>query len=460
MLEMNDAKLTEFIENKTDENEALVIKQDEDGGSNDNPQENTTKDNRDTQQDDANSEVSGDDDAVAWHQLNAKNNGPDDEWYEPVAVNEKTLHEFLTEQIGEQDLDSTQQVIADNIIGNIDDGGYLRRSAAQIADDVTFNDGIPVDTEQVEKVLSIVQTMDPPGIAARDPRECLLLQLRNKKQTQDIALAITIVDKYFDEMSKKRFDTISRRTGVDQERLEKVFDTEIKRGLNPHPGYAYETRTGINQQITPDFEVELDEETGRLTVTLRNKIPSLQISETYELQNERYKSKQALSIKEQKDKKRIVDAYQNASMFIKVLKQRQETLFNTMSAIVKCQREYFLSGDECDLKPLGQQQIAEMIKKDVTAVSRATNNKYVQTPWGIRSLKSFFSEAVNDAPRHKVYAALKQLVEEEDKTHPLSDEALCNRLNEMGYDLKRRTVAKFRVTLNIPSSTERKRMAR
>ena len=168
--------------------------------------------------------------------------------------------------------------------------------------------------------------------------------------------------------------------------------------------------------------------------------------------NERYKKASDLSVKENKEKKQIQDAYQRASMFIEVLKQRQETLFNTMSSIVKCQQDYFLSGDERDLKPLGQQQIADMIGKDVSVVSRAVNNKYVQLPWGIKSLKSFFSEDINGASRHEV--------ENEDKAHPLSDDALCERLKAMGYQLERRTVAKYRKALDIPSSTIRRRMAK
>ena len=269
-----------------------------------------------------------------------------------------------------------------------------------------------------------------------------------------------MVDKYFDDFAAMRFDTLSRRMGVSQGRLEDVFKRQIRRGLNPYPGSVMESRSTGSQQVTPDFDVEPDEETGRLTVTLRNNIPALQISESYALMNERYKTGSPLSVKENKEKKQIQDAYQRASMFIEVLRQRQETLFNTMSAIVQCQKAYFMSGDERDLKPLGQQQIADMIGKDVSVVSRAVSNKYVQMPWGVRSLKSFFSEDINGASRHEVYDDLKKLVDAEDKSHPLSDDALCERLKAMGYKLERRTVAKYRDVLNIPSSTIRRRMAR
>ena len=458
MLEKNDAEMAEFVDNKVNEIQALEKKQDEDGeadGGSSQPAGNERE-----RDDAAESENSGDDDTAAWYRYFANNRSRDDEYYAPTGVSEKTLQDYLTEQLGELELDETQQLIAQAIVGNLEDDGYLRRSAAEIADDVTFNDGWMVDASQVEQMIGVVQSLDPPGIAARNLRECILLQLERKEPSEDVELAKTMVDKHFDDFAAMRFDTLSRRMGVSQERLEDVFKRQIRRGLNPYPGSVMESRSTGSQQVTPDFDVEPDEETGRLTVTLRNNIPALQISESYALMNERYKTGSPLSVKENKEKKQIQDAYQRASMFIEVLRQRQETLFNTMSAIVQCQKAYFMSGDERDLKPLGQQQIADMIGKDVSVVSRAVSNKYVQMPWGVRSLKSFFSEDINGASRHKVYDDLKKLVDAEDKSHPLSDDALCERLKAMGYKLERRTVAKYRDVLNIPSSTIRRRMAR
>ena len=458
MLEKNDAEMAEFVDNKVNEIQALEKKRDEDGEADGGLSEPAG--NERERDDAAVSENSGDDDTAAWYRYFANNRSRDDEYYAPTGVSEKTLQDYLTEQLGELELDETQQLIAQAIVGNLEDDGYLRRSAAEIADDVTFNDGWMVDASQVERMIGVVQNLDPPGIAARNLRECILLQLERKEPSEDVELAKTMVDKYFDDFAAMRFDTLSRRMGVSQGRLEDVFKRQIRRGLNPYPGSVMESRSTGSQQVTPDFDVELDEETGRLTVTLRNNIPALQISESYALMNERYKTGSPLSVKENKEKKQIQDAYQRASMFIEVLRQRQETLFNTMSAIVQCQKAYFMSGDERELKPLGQQQIADMIGKDVSVVSRAVSNKYVQMPWGVRSLKSFFSEDINGASRHKVYDDLKKLVDAEDKSHPLSDDALCERLKAMGYKLERRTVAKYRDVLNIPSSTIRRRMAR
>ena len=458
MLEKNDAEMAEFVDNKVNEIQALEKKRDEDGEADGGLSEPAG--NERERDDAAVSENSGDDDTAAWYRYFANNRSRDDEYYAPTGVSEKTLQDYLTEQLGELELDETQQLIAQAIVGNLEDDGYLRRSAAEIADDVTFNDGWMVDASQVERMIGVVQNLDPPGIAARNLRECILLQLERKEPSEDVELAKTMVDKYFDDFAAMRFDTLSRRMGVSQGRLEDVFKRQIRRGLNPYPGSVMESRSTGSQQVTPDFDVELDEETGRLTVTLRNNIPALQISESYALMNERYKTGSPLSVKENKEKKQIQDAYQRASMFIEVLSQRQETLFNTMSAIVQCQKGYFMRGDERDLKPLEQQQIADMIGKDVSVVSRAVSNKYVQMPWGVRSLKSFFSEDINGASRHKVYDDLKKLVDAEDKSHPLSDDALCERLKAMGYKLERRTVAKYRDVLNIPSSTIRRRMAR
>jgi len=464
VLEKNDAEMSEFIDNKVSEIQALEKKSDDDADS---EYDSTQADDRHDKSSDKDSTITGgdtgtdgDDDTAAWYRYFANNRSRDDEYYTPTAVSEKTLQEYLADQLGELDLDESQQIIARAIVGNLEDDGYLRRSVTEIADDVTFNDGYIVDARQVEQMLQVIQTLDPPGIAARGLQECMLLQLRRKPSSEDVEIAVRLVEKHFDDLVAMRFDALSRKMDIPADRLEEVFKRQIRRGLNPYPGNAYGTRSYITQQVTPDFDVELDEDSGRLTVTLRNNIPALQISESYALMNDRYKTATDLSVKESREKKQIQDAYQRAAMFIDVLRQRQETLFNTMSAIVKCQRDYFMSGDERDLKPLGQQQIADMIGKDVSVVSRAVNNKYVQLPWGIKSLKSFFSEDINGASRHEVYDDLKRLVDQEDKAHPLSDDALCDRLKELGYQLERRTVAKYRDALDIPSSTIRRRMSR
>ena len=492
MLEKNDAEINEYIDNNIDENQALEKKTDESDNSEPDDREIILDDEQkgDIDSDGSSSEdlhekeearreeeaarrdaeeerrdlvefvvnEIDDSESEGWSRYNASNRSRDDEYLEPVVVAEKTLQEFLNDQLGELELDEAQLLIAKAIVGNLEDDGYLRRSVGEIADDVTFNDQYMVEAPQVEEVLTIVQKLDPPGIAARDLQECMLLQLRRKPESDDVKIAIRIVDECFDQLSNQKYNSISNKLGITLEKTKQVIDQQIRHGINPRPGNAFGTRSSIGVQLTPDFQVEYDEDNDILTVTLLNNIPELQISESYVMMNDLYKRKKQLSQKEQKEKKTIVDAYQRASTFIEVLKQRQETLFNTMTAIVDCQKEYFKSGDERDLHPLGQQQIANMIGKDVSVVSRAINNKYVQLPWGkVKSLKSFFSEDINGASRHKVYDDLKKLVDAEDKSHPLSDDALCARLKELGYQLERRTVAKYRDTLGIPSSPERRK---
>lgn len=461
MLEKSDAEMAEFIDNKVNEIEALEKKSDEGDGYGDGDETQGKESGAKADDRKPDIDADGEDDpGDQWYRYLANNRSRDDEYAGPVVASEKSLQEFLLDQLGELELDETQQIITQAIVGNVSDDGYLRRSVTEIADDVTFNDGYLVDAGQVEQMLKTVQSLDPPGIAARDIKECLLLQLQRKRQDDDVALAIDMVENHFEDMASRNFSLLSRKLGCSTQHAEEVFNTQIRRGLNAKPGNAFPSRSEMSVQVMPDFDVELDEEDGRITVTLRNNIPALQISESFEMMNERYKSGKPLTVKETKEKKRIVDAYQHASMFIEVLRQRQETLFNTMSAIVKCQRDYFLSGNERDLKPLGQKQIADMIGKDVTVVSRAVSNKYVQMPWGVKSLKSFFSEDINGASRHEVYDDLKKLISEEDKRHPLSDDALCEKLKSMGYQLERRTVAKYRESLKIPSSTIRRKMSR
>ena len=496
VLEKNDAELSEYIDNKVDEIPALekvkdsepdpdaeesndngpdrdedqergeeknqddaAGKDDADEGGTDNKEEYQTEPDTELEVPEREIPVDEDDDSNEWSRYMANNRSADDEHVGPIAVAETSLMDFLLGQLGELQLDELKLDIAREIVGSLEDDGYMRCSIADIERSF-LNKGIIIARNQIEEALAIVQKLDPPGIAARDLKECIRLQLERKPDSEDVQLAIKMVDTCFDLFASGNFAAIANRLKISAERARQVFEQQIRHGINPRPGGAFSSRSDNNQQLTPDFQVEWDENTRRLTVTLCNNIPELQISESFALQVERYKSGVPLSVKEQKEKKTIVDAYQRASTFIEVLRQRQETLFKTMEAIVKCQAKYFESGDERDLCPLGQQQIAEMIGKDVSVVSRAVNNKYVQLPWGVKSLKSFFSEDINGMSRHQVYDDLKKLVDAEDKSHPLSDDALCSRLKEMGYKLERRTVAKYREQLKIPSSTQRRKMSR
>jgi len=462
VLEKNGVELAEMVENQLAENPALERKTDDTDDINQKTEDG--KDFRETSEqlqaadygdeDNAPQRPSRDDSSPRYR---ASNRSADDEIYTPTAISEVTLLDYLGSQLGELELTPVQQLIAVSIVGNLDSNGYLTRSVDAIADDVTINndEGLEVSSQEVREVLDIVQSLDPPGIAARNLRECMLLQLKRLPQSSDTDLAIQMVENHFNDIENSRYDNISQGLGITRERVDDIMTRQIKRKVNPKPGSSYAgSRSDNSQQVTPDFVVEKTDD--GLTLTLQNHIPDLQISETYSRQVKKYEDGSPLSVMEQEEKKSVRDSYDRASRFIEVLKLRQQTLFATMRAIMQFQRDFFETGDERQLHPLVQRQVGDAIGKDVTVVSRAINNKYVQTPWGIRDLKSFFSEDINGESRHEVQDALKQLIDVEDKRDPLSDDQLCQKLNQMGYKLHRRTVAKYRVALKIPNSTHRR----
>jgi len=460
MLEKNGAELADAVSNALKENPALEEKRDE-GSDGDGPAEGISNqaDERGQETTDTYDNNSDDDPAdLGEHRYRGGNTSPDDVWYTPTVVNQPTLYEYLDQQLGELALTDKQLAIADFVIGNIGVNGYLWRKPNEIADDMLIDQGMDVTADEVDEVVRLIQRLDPPGVGALTLRECLLLQLLRKPQRGDTAIATTIIDHHFDDFAHRRLEALCRATGISLVRLHQVIEHEILT-LNPRPGNAFTGgEQSVSNEVTPDFEVEVDD--GRITLTLPNRIPELQISESYALQNAKYTSGAPLTVTEQKERKFIKDGYERANRFIEVLKMRQQTLFDTMNAIIKFQREYFLSGDERSLHPLVLRQIATAIGKDVATVSRATNNKYVATPWGIRSLRSFFSEGIKrkdevggdedqEASAHEVRAALRDLINHEDKAHPLSDDALCKRLGEQGYQMARRTVAKYRERMGI-----------
>jgi len=464
MLEKNDAELSEMIKNEVAENTALEERRVDDDDIN-----HKTQDGSDWEEsaeqlqggdygDEDSAPVNNSNDrGLGVRRYNGSNHSPDDDIYTPIGVAEKSLYDDLQEQLGQLELSETQQLIAQFVIGNINGNGYLERGVNAIADDVTFDGGLEVSPQQVQEVLDTVQTLEPPGIAARDLRECILLQLQRLPQDENTVVAIKIIKDYFKDFAGKRYEFLCSELNLTPERFQEIIKL-ITRKINPKPGSAYSgSRSDNSQEVTPDFEVDVDGDDVKFT--LRNNIPELQISDSYKNQVAKYESGKTLSVTEEREKKVIRDRYERASFFIEVLKQRQQTLFSTMSAIIHFQHDYFVTGDETLLRPLVQRQVADFIGKDVTVVSRAVNNKYVQTPWGIRNLKWFFSEDINGESRHKVQDDLRKLVEGEDKTHPLSDTALCKQLQQMGYQLERRTVAKYRNQLNIPGSTHRKQIS-
>lgn len=375
----------------------------------------------------------------------------------PHAVG-KSFHDYLNEQLHLQDLDEREYQIADQLVGTIDDDGYIRRELDAIVDDLSFSRGIIVTEAEVEAVLAVIQRFDPPGVGARSLQECLLLQLHRKDHTPFTDMAIKVIENNFEAFTKKHYEKLKRSLNVDEDVLKEVLDEILK--LNPKPGGTSDIASVNQQVIIPDFTIE--NSNGQLEVFLNGKnAPDLRISESFKDMMQDYtKSK----VKDKKQKEAILFIKQkidSAKWFIDAIKQRQHTLLSTMNAIVGYQKEYFLSGDESKLKPMILKDIAELTGLDISTISRVANSKYTQTEFGIYALKYFFSEGLQtdsgeEVSTREVKRILSELIGGEDKAKPLSDEQLTDLLKEKGYNIARRTVAKYREQMEIPVARLRK----
>jgi RNA polymerase sigma-54 factor len=377
----------------------------------------------------------------------------------PFSVGQ-SLNEYLLQQAGLRDLPGKEMKIAEYIIGNIDDDGYLRRSLSSIADDLIFQAGQVVDEEEIEAVLKIIQDFDPPGIASRNLQECLLIQLDKKEQTPPVELAIAIIRNYFDEFSRKHYDKILRALNSNEIKLKGAI-REVTL-LNPKPGSSWDSSMeSIMSQITPDFIVEALN--GELFLSMNNRgIPDLHINRDYMEMFQNYTSNKANQTPEMRDAVQFVkQKLDSAQWFIEAIKQRQETLRRTMETIISLQRDFFLTGDDASLRPMILKDVAERAGYDVSTISRVSNSKYVQTNFGIYPLKYFFSESIatdsgEEVSTREVKKIMKDHIDSEDKRKPLTDEELASILKEKGYVIARRTVAKYREQMDIPVARLRK----
>ncbi|GGG54712.1 RNA polymerase sigma-54 factor [Croceivirga lutea] len=371
-----------------------------------------------------------------------------------------SFNQNLLNQLSTVYLDDTEWSIAEFLVGSVDESGYIRRPLSDITDDLAFTQNIYTDEKTVEKVLKVVQELDPPGVAARSLEECLLIQLKRKNPTPSIELAINILEKSFDQFSKKHYKKLIQKFDVNEEELKDAI-TEIEK-LNPKPGGSYAGNNRIVEHVVPDFSIRIVDGELELTLNGRN-APELHVSKEYNEMLKGFKDAKQKS-KEQKDTvlfiKQKLDA---AKWFIDAIKQRQQTLFITMSTIMKHQEEYFLTGDERKLKPMILKDIADKINMDVSTVSRVANSKYVDTPYGTKLIKEFFSESMKneegeDVSTREIKKILENLIKEEEKKKPLTDDKLAKLLKEKGYPIARRTVAKYREQLGIPVARLRKQL--
>ncbi|MBT8183372.1 MAG: RNA polymerase factor sigma-54 [Eudoraea sp.] len=398
------------------------------------------------------------DDEVPDYRTRANNySADDDEKSIPYAAG-ISFNQYLINQLNTEYLTDEEWAIAEFLVGSVDESGYIRRPLADIADDLAFTQNIYVEEETIEKVLKIVQDLDPPGVGARSLDECLIIQLKRKEQHPDVELAVNILERSFDHFTKKHYKKLIQKHGVSEEQLKSAI-SEIEK-LNPKPGGSYSGSNKIIEHIVPDFAIKIVEGELELTLNGRN-APELHVSREYNNMLEGYKNAKDKS-KSQKDAvlfiKQKLDA---AKWFIDAIKQRQQTLFITMSAIMEYQKEYFLSGDERKLRPMILKDIADAIDMDVSTVSRVANSKYVDTPYGTKLIKEYFSESMKnvqgeDVSTKEIKKILETVIREEEKKKPLTDDKLAAILKKKGYPIARRTVAKYREQLGIPVARLRK----
>jgi RNA polymerase sigma-54 factor len=394
-------------------------------------------------------------DDIPEYRLQTKNYSKDDDKRTEIPFSVGfSFHEHLESQLGLRDLTEKQKTLGEYILGNLDEDGYLRRELVNIVDDLAFLQNVETTESELEEVLLIIQDLEPAGVGARTLRECLLLQIEKRDTSQpSMKLAYTILKSHFDEFTKRHYDKIISRLGITEDELKAAIDEILK--LNPKPGGVYsDPFNKTSQPIIPDFILELTEDGFDLHLNSKN-LPELRLSSAYNEMLHSY-SKDKSQKKEMKDAVLFVkQKIDSAKWFIDAIKQRQNTLLLTMNAILEYQQEYFIDGDETKLKPMILKDVAEMTGLDISTVSRVANSKYVQTHFGIFPLKFFFSEGLQtdsgeEVSTREIKRILQDCIENEAKRRPLTDESLTDILQEKGYQIARRTVAKYREQLNIP----------
>jgi len=400
------------------------------------------------------------DDEIPDYRTSANNYSADDDEKSIPYASGTSFTQHLKNQLNTYRLDDEERDIAEFLVGSVDESGYIRRELSDIMDDLAFTQNVYTTEDKIEKVLGIVHQLDPAGVGARSLQECLSIQLNRKEQNPDVALALNIIDNAFEQFTKKHYKKLMAKFDVSEIQLKDAIH-EIER-LNPKPGGSYSGNTRMIEHVVPDFAIKIVDGELELTLNGRN-APELHVSREYSNMLKGYKESKNKS-KSQKDAvlfiKQKLDA---AKWFIEAIKQRQQTLFVTMSAIMHYQKEYFLTGDERNLKPMILKDIADEIEMDVSTVSRVANSKYVDTPYGTKLIKEFFSESMTndqgeEVSTREIKKILETVIDEEPKKKPLTDEALAKILKEKGYPIARRTVAKYREQLDIPVARLRKEL--
>ena len=468
LLEMPLTELEESINSELDDNPALEMGENDepqstdtnllDGDSELTEEEKSEREEREDALERALESIGGDDEMP---QVYGRNESDNAEHEEMIYGDTISFYDKLKEEMSEVNLTEEQNKVMEYLIGSLDDDGLLRKSLDTISDELAIYNGIDVSVEEIEDVLAILQTFDPAGIGARSLQECLLLQVDRKSEGTLKRLMRTVLEKYFDEFTKKHWDKIKSQLGLNEEQKE-VLQHELQK-LNPKPGAALgETQGRSLQQITPDFIVETAEDNSVSFTLNRGDIPELKISQSFSDMVHEYKNnKQGMSRQQKEGLLYAKEKVERAQGFIEAIKQRHNTLVTTIKAIIDWQLKFFQDGDEADLKPMILKDIAEKTGLDISTISRVSNMKYAQTKWGTFPLRYFFSDGYTtedgeEMSTRKMKVALKELIDAEDKSKPMSDDKLTSEMAKRGFPIARRTIAKYREQLGIPVARLRK----
>ena len=466
LLQIPSMALEQRIKQEIEENPAL----EEAGAAEEDPSEEIdrddvgedgTEEDYDSKEDEFDLDDYIQDDEIPAYKTSTSNQSTDDEQKDIPYASGMSFQDMLLSQVGLRILTDKQKAIAETIIGNLDDSGYLQRDIHAMVDDLAFSQNISVTDDEIMEVLHIVQEFDPAGVGARNLQECLLIQLRRKVNgdTPAIDLAILILENYFNEFVKKHYEKIMKKARMTEDDLKDALNEVLK--LNPKPGNSLSETSKTIQYVIPDFIINNTNGELELSLNSRN-APELRLSRTYMDMLEAYAEN-----KKDKQKKEafmfVKQKIDSAKWFMEAIRQRQNTLYVTMNAIMTFQHEYFLTGDETKLKPMILKDIADIVNLDISTISRVANSKYVQTPFGTFLLKSFFSESMQtesgeEVSTREIKKILSECIENENKAKPHTDEQLTNILKEKGYNIARRTVAKYREQLNIPVARLRKEL--
>ena len=458
LIELPLQELEERLSREIEENPALESGKENEDDFYEN--ESDYGDDSNSDENDINVEDYLSDDDIPDYRLKTNNYSEDDEEKSMPFISGLSFNQFLKNQLSTFSLSEEDQKIAEFLVGSVDQSGYIRTELIDIVDDLAFTMGVYTDLDSTEKILKKIHLLDPPGVGARDLKECLVIQLKRKNNSKSVESAINILENHFELFIKKHYQKIIQKINITEDELRESIK-EIEK-LNPKPGSAFSEPTKINSTIIPDFKIEIIDNQLVLNLNSRN-APELFVSNEYKNMLSGYQENKKVSKSQKQAVSFIKQKLDAAKWFIEAINQRNQTLLITMKTIMDFQKKYFLTGDESNLKPMILKDIAEKIDMDISTISRVANSKYVDTPYGIKLIKSFFSEGITndkgiEVSTIEIKKELQSIIDNENKSKPFTDDELTKKINEKGYPIARRTVAKYREMIGAPVARLRKKL--